>query len=161
MGRPVKIINRALPVYDSLAECAAAAKIPIEILKAAKRDGCPFVLNGRPHLAEFIQWFFQRTEGQLDKENWSRRSKRAEALTREFALQVKQGQVVDRALTTRFLRFMSAAWKEDYDRQAQEYPALLKGCDEDAIFKEVKRQQKIARAFMESKLQEWEHQKPE
>ncbi len=53
---------RSLLTFDSMQQCASAMKIPLNVLKKAKRDGCPAFKSNRVFVGEFLEWFFAQGE---------------------------------------------------------------------------------------------------
>jgi hypothetical protein len=48
-----------LPVYKTILGCSAETGIPVEVLKAAKREGCPAFTKGYSvDLELFLRWYF-------------------------------------------------------------------------------------------------------
>lgn len=143
-----------LPLYDSLAAMAAQTGIPVDILKSAKREGCVFVRHGRCDLRIFLEWFFSRTG---DNQDWTKRSKRAEALTREHNLQTLQKESIPFAEVTYFLQpLVSVVFFGELDRLLSELPASVKGASEVQIHSEVGKQIEQIKTSLTVKLDEWQ-----
>ncbi|MDB6022915.1 MAG: hypothetical protein JWQ04_2772 [Pedosphaera sp.] len=57
--------------YDSMGNCAAQLGIPLDILKAASRQGCPAFKASRVYLLPLVKWFFTQPEAGQGKTNWA------------------------------------------------------------------------------------------
>lgn len=143
-----------LPLFVNMNACAEATGIPLAVLKSAKREGCPAFRYSRINLKEFLQWWFARDpEGGID---WTKRSKRAEALTRELKLEESRDHVCDVAIGTRFLNaLVHQCFFGELDRYKHEFPVVLKAKDEVAIFEEIGRQVELTKKAILAHLDRW------
>jgi hypothetical protein len=85
-----------LPVYDSLAACAGATKIPAPTLRKWKRAGCPAFQGSRVSLAGLLEWLFTGAH-EDDGVDWPLRLKRAQAERAELQLAKERETVVEKA----------------------------------------------------------------
>jgi len=129
---PADIAGFEWPVFRSFAECQAVTGIPIEVLRAAKHQGCPAMIGYRVHLGVFIRWFFQHHETfgkdtlkvRLDLQQERALRERAQRMLLEQELEMRREEYVkfadvERWLTERVVRpiasfFMSmpSAWSK-------------------------------------------------
>ena len=146
--------KRAIPMFSSMSHCSEGTGIPMAVLKAARREGCTAFSFGRIDLAEFTRWWFAK-----DQENaidWTKRNKRAEALTRELKLQNERDQVVDVPLTTRFVQnLVGNIFFGELDRLAHECPSTLKAKTEVQIFEECEKQITAIKRALRDSLDSW------
>jgi hypothetical protein len=143
--------------YDSMAQMAAATRIPISVLKTAKREGCRFVQHGRCELAVFCEWFFSRTGDSVD---WTARSKRGEALLRELRLEIERKETVPFSTVTQFVSdLVGNVFFGELQRLQSEAPANLKGKNEVQIHEWAVEQTEKIKAALGSKLDEWQKKK--
>ena len=148
--------NLGLPVYDGLQQMAGALGIPVSILQAARKAGCTFMLHGRAHAGTFIRWYFEQNLTDDERENWTKRDKRASALMRELKLERSRGSVIDRAMVEQILTdVIGNCFSGELKRIAQEFPAVLKGKSEVEIHAECERQADAIKARFESRLAAW------
>ena len=155
MPKDQTIINRRpIPMFSSMAQCSEMTGIPMAILKSARREGCPAFSFGRIDLAEFCRWWFARDqEGTID---WTKRSKRAEALTRELKLQEGRDQVVEVPIATRFIQnLVGNIFFGELDRLAHEFPSTLKAKTEVQIYEECEKQIKTVKRALKDSLESW------
>lgn len=89
--------HTTLPSFPSMVSCSAACKIPLALIRAAKRAGAPgFDQAGRVHLALLLPWFFASGDA-LTGTDWHQRLKRAQALRAELETAKRRGELVDAA----------------------------------------------------------------
>ena len=143
------------PVCDSMAQAAESTGIPLSILKTAKRNGCPAFQYGRVDLGDFLRWFFaQDTEHDVD---WTKRDKRASALTKEAKLEETRDHLCDVSIVTQFIHDLVAnCFFGELERQAHEYPSTLKGKNEVAIHEECIKQMESAKKTLRLRLEAWD-----
>ncbi len=117
----------ALPVYDSMGQCAARSHVPLSVQKSAKRAGCPAFKWNRVALGPLLEWIFSKGE---DAENWPTRLKRAEALIKEIALEKAKDETLDKADIHFAVSKATNLLFNELDRAANvELPPLLRGLD--------------------------------
>ena len=150
-----QIRKRPIPMFGSMAACSEGTGIPMAVLKAAKREGCTAFSFGRIDLAIFCRWWFaQDQENAID---WTKRNKRAEALTRELKLQTERDQVVEVPLATRFIQnLVSNVFFGELDRLAHEFPSTLKAKTEVQIYEECEKQIAAIKRALKDALKSWE-----
>ncbi|MGC3961306.1 MAG: hypothetical protein QM813_26285 [Verrucomicrobiota bacterium] len=128
-GRP-KDAPFKWPIYDSIGQCAAHSKVPIAILKEAKRLGCPAFRSTRIHFDEFLPWMFATLMD--DKAtNWGEELKRAQTMRERIKLAEDDGRVVDRATVSDGIAKAVGIMFGELDRVfTSELPTRGKGMDE-------------------------------
>lgn len=152
-GRP-KTHMTELPLYDSMEQMANATCIPLEIIRAAKKSGCTFVKHNRCDVGVFIKWYFETNLSDEEKENWTRRDKRASALIKEVELKRKEHSVIDYLIAKTFMRdLVSNCFFGELERLVTELPASLKGLNEVQINAECSKQVEQIKLALEKKLQ--------
>ena len=57
-------------LYSSFESCAAGAGIPVELLKRAKRQGCPALRGNQVQMGPFLRWWY--TSGEKGTINYDR-----------------------------------------------------------------------------------------
>jgi hypothetical protein len=149
----------SLPIFSSFEQMSTACGIPVELLHFAKKEGCPFQQsNHRVNSGTFLKWWFDHQLS--DKENWTRRDKRACALTREFKLEVARRSFIPWTEADAFISFLAGPlFSGELDRLAQELPPRLKGRNELVIRDELRRQKTEIWGNIKSKLKEWKEKK--
>jgi hypothetical protein len=79
-----------------MAACSGATRIPLAVLRQAKRAGCPaFDQANRVRLDLLLQWLFGREGDSLKGTDWSARLKRSQALRSELETAKRRGELVD------------------------------------------------------------------
>lgn len=145
-----------LPQYPNMGACSGATGVPIGVLKTAKKNGCPAFRNSRVDFGVFVKWWFENGD-QDAREDWTKRSKRAEALLRETKLEEQRGLLVDRSLVTKFVKHtVTTLFFAQLDRQEQEYPSSLKGKSEIEIARECERFNAAVRKNFLGAIDDWE-----
>ena len=158
-GRP-RVYSTELPVYDSMEQCANATKVPLEVLKKAKKGGCLFVRHGRVHFSEFIEWIFNQDPDSTGEMDWAVREKRAAALIKENSLERLRGKSYDSGKVDSFLRsLVRSTFFGELDRIKSEFPPGLKGKGEIAIEAEVEKQIESIKRALNKQLDAWEAEK--
>ena len=86
--------DKRLPIYDSIKAASGATKIPLTVLKAAKRAGCPAFRSNRFVLLDFIAWYFN---GGADnaREEIDEQYERARKIRAEADAQERENKVAD------------------------------------------------------------------
>lgn len=88
-------------VFDSMKAAAGYTRIPLRILKAAKRDGCPAFRSNRFFLIPFLEWYFlQKRDGAevIDLETEKARETKARADLLEIERSQALGVLLDPAI---------------------------------------------------------------
>lgn len=158
-GRP-RVYADTLPVYDTMDQCSAATGIPLDILKAAKKEGCPAFRHSRINLQDFLDWFFNKpaNDGGEEEDNtdWEKRSKRAAALIKENQLQEALGRVIDFSLADNFIEYIiRTLFFGELERMRQEFPGTLKGKSEIDIQIEIAKQVAMMKKNLDGSFQIW------
>lgn len=128
-GRPRKPLFE-WPIYDTLGQCAAMARVPLSILKEAKKLGCPAFRHGRVYFDEFLPWVFATL---LDDKatNWGEELKRAQAMRERIKLAEDEGRVVDSNTINEGISKSVGVIFRELDRVfISELPSRGKGMDE-------------------------------
>lgn len=128
-GRPRKPAFE-WPIYDTLGQCASMAKVPVAILKEAKKLGCPAFKHGRVYFEEFLPWMFATLMD--DKAtDWGAELKRAQAMRERIKLAEDDGRVVDRTTVSDGIAKAVGILFGELDRVfTSELPTRGKGMDE-------------------------------
>lgn len=121
-------------VYDTMAACSSALKIPLSLLKSAKRAGCPaFDGSGRVRVLPLLEWIFSRGDD-VEKVNWSEHGKKFDALIKEVKYKRQVGDVISREnVVTGAQEIMGMLFSELDRLFCLEFPPLAKGLDEVSI----------------------------
>jgi hypothetical protein len=96
-GRP-RTVAPDLPIYDSIAQCAEATKIPGTLIKKAKRSGCAAFKSNRVYLAPLLEWIFAQDTG---GENWIDFRAKYSALNEKIDHDKKAGLLVEKEPTAK------------------------------------------------------------
>lgn len=146
----------AFPVYASMAQMSADTGIPMSVLTEAKKSGCMFVRHSRADSGEFIRWFFRQNLDPEEQVNWTERSKRAEALTREVNLERLRKRVIDFKFVEKWLGdLVNSLFFGELERLAQEFPPGLAGKEEVQIRVECRRQIDNIKRGLAKRLEAW------
>jgi hypothetical protein len=116
----------ALPVYQSMAECATQTGIPKSVLKAARKESAESFRAHRILLGPLLKWIFSRDGDSVD---WGNRLKRADALLREHALEQKQNRTVDKEEVAFGIHKTMSLLFASLDKSSDQLPAILGGMD--------------------------------
>jgi hypothetical protein len=127
-----------LPVYDSLAACAGATKIPAPTLRKWKRAGCPAFKGSRVSLAGLLQWLFNGTQ-EDDGVDWPLRLRKAQAERAELQLAKERETVVEKADVIAQIREFNAKARAALQQKLEvELPARCAGQPAADIMRESK-----------------------
>jgi len=85
--------------YATMSACAGSTGIPLRMIKAAKRAGCPdaFHSSGRVHLGPLLHWFFRGDVLPEDGLSWDEMWRKYRALTSRLEHDREAGRFLDRA----------------------------------------------------------------
>lgn len=156
-GRPRTTPVPKLPVFRSMEVMSEATGIPLDLLRVARKEGCTFQKsNQQVDSGVFVRWWFDRQLSDDDKENWTRRDKRASAMTKEHKLDVARRSAIPWTEADAFITELAGPmFSGEIDRLAQELPPRLKGRGEIVIRDELRRQKSVMKKNIESKLKQW------
>lgn len=155
MPLPPRLTN--LPVFPSMGAMAGALGIPLDVLKAASKEGCPFVTNTRADSGKFISWYFSRDLSEDDKENWTTRDKRAAALLKESKLDEADRRLIEFSLCEQYLdQIVNNIFFGELERLAQEFPSRFKGKAEVQIRTEVQLEIERIKKTLTKRLEAWQ-----
>jgi hypothetical protein len=131
---------------------AAHSKVPISILKEAKKLGCPAFRSTRIHFEEFLPWMFATLMD--DKAtNWGEELKRAQAMRERIKLAEDDGRVVDRTTVADGIAKAVGVMFGELDRVfTSELPTRGKGMDELGLRKLAATEIEKIKAGMRDKL---------
>lgn len=150
-GRPRGDAVR-MPMFDTLAQCAAATGVPLAALKMAKGDGCEAFRHGRVDFGVFIRWFFAHDGG--ENTDWAKENKRLDALIKRVRLAELERKVINFAAVNQFMQgLVGQAFFGELDRMGQEYPPALKGRDEVAIQQHIAADVEKVKRELKSRLE--------
>lgn len=79
--------------YDSIAQAAAALKIPVAVLRSLKKEGAPGFRGSRVYPAELLPWLAgasTKAPEDIDKEGWERRFLQVRVERQQFAFEVEK-----------------------------------------------------------------------
>lgn len=142
-----------------MSQCAAATDIPIGILKTAKKNGCPGFVSTRVRLFAFLKWWFAQAGADANT-NWSDRLRRAQALSEEINLEAKRGNVIDSSDVNAFAARYQSALFHDLDRIfANEFPAAVKGLDENAVRARALKEIAAFKVHLSEMFERWKGEK--
>ena len=143
-----------IPLFGSIAQASAASGVPVQILRIAKKNGCPGFIGNRVDIGEFFTWWFNRDHEEA--EDWTRRDKRAAALTKEAKLALVNDNVAEVNQVTRAIQhIISNVFFGELERMATEFPSTLKGKGEVAIFEECNRQIESVKRLLDLEVDKW------
>lgn len=156
-GRP-RVYATDLPVYDSMEQCEGATGIPKAAQMIATSEGCLFFRHGRVHLAEFLMWWFAREADESGDSHvdWSKRDKRASALTRETNLQKLRDALIDFSSVEKCLaHVVGVLFFGEIEKLVQHLPARLKAKNEIEIAEEMEDWQKRIKKSLSDSVDLW------
>lgn len=128
------------PEYDSMAQCSAMTGIPLAVLKAAKKNGCPAFNHHRIQLGELLPWLFDESRqseseamwGAAEYQNW--RARREKILHDRDARKLVLRDEIRRACES----VMAELFAEVERFFVEEGPATLKGLTEPQIIERAR-----------------------
>jgi len=129
MGRP-RTPTPVLPIYDSMASCAAATGIPLGLLKRAKKGGCQAFRANRVNLSELLPWLFAQGDDAAVG-NWQEALVEFKARRERLRYERDKGNSIDRDLVRSAVQRGVSAVFGSLDRLfVNELPPVLRGLDE-------------------------------
>jgi hypothetical protein len=159
MGRP-RLAAATMPIFDSIAQCAASTGVPATALKMAKSNGCQAFRSNRVDFGEFVRWWFGDGE-KVDSKDWSKELKRVQALRESIKLEEDQRESISFGKVARFLQgLVGNDFFGELERLCQEWPPALKGLDEAAIHAAIVGEVERMKVVLRARLAPWEIRKP-
>lgn len=146
-GRP-RSAAPELPIYDSIAQCAHATKIPATLIKKAKRSGCAAFRSNRVDLSALLEWIFSQAEG---GENWIDFRAKYAALREKIEHDKRAELVVEKEATAQGIHAAEGVFFGALDRIfLSTLPPFLANLDEfkvrDAIRPRIEEMKNLLRA---------------
>lgn len=130
-----------LPEYGSMQSCAAATKIPLQLIKQAKHAGCPaFHASGRVKLGLLLSWIFStEANGQESVGDWGKELKKWQAKRAKIEHDREVGELVEKVAVTEQVREWNAKARAVLQRLLEvELPARCAGQDAKEILRHNK-----------------------
>jgi len=117
-GRPRKASSLS---FDSLAGAALYLKCPIEVIKAAKKAGCPAFRSGRIYIEEVKAWLETNEadeESILSKERLQCRKLLAECQAKELQNEIEAGKYISLS----HVKITLSDWAIEVSRKVSKLP---------------------------------------
>ena len=146
-------------VYPSFESCAAGTGIPLELLKRAKRQGCPALRRNQVQLGPFLRWWY--TSGEKATINYD--GERAEQMVLQntklrLALRRLKRELVPAEDVHRLGAELGGAIRKVLTRLLRAAPSL-EGCMADVIEARLREQEEEVLAqlqILEDRLAGWQ-----
>jgi hypothetical protein len=109
--------------FDSLKAAAAAMKLPMRLLKAAKAAGCPAFRSNRVYEAELIEWIANNPEAAEMAGDDPRDEKLREEIRKlRIANDAKEGRLIERAWVAERMQRAAGALNAFRAKSEAEHP---------------------------------------
>lgn len=150
----------ALPVFESMPQVSAITGMPVSLMRAAKKAGCPaFITGNRIRLELLLKWYFSQ-DGSSQSElpeglgTWREALNKVQTEREQLKLSNERGETM---LTvdaqTQAASAMTEAFSE-LERMARELPPAMAGLDAVAIYKRMSAEIERIRKTLKKKFEE-------
>lgn len=150
----------ALPVFESMPQVSAITGMPISLMRAAKKAGCPaFITGNRIRLELLLKWYFAQ-DGSSQSElpeglgTWREALNKVQTEREQLKLSNERGETMATADAERQSAEAMALTFAELERRDRELPPALAGLDAVAIFKRMKADTESIRKNLKKKFEE-------
>ena len=133
--------DKELPEYASMQACSGATGIPLDVLKASKKGGCPaFHGSGRVDLGKLLPWLFRDdSDGEETVSDWGKELKKWQAKRAKLEHDRETGDLVEKTVVIEQVRELNAKARAVLQRLLEvELPARCAGQDAKEILRHNK-----------------------